>query len=193
MIKIGITGGIGSGKSTVCEVFELLGVPVYYSDEEAKKMLDSDSNVKKSVLALFGNDVLNEQGLLDKKKISAIVFKDKNKLEQLNTIIHPVVAMHFENWVKQHSIKKYILKEAAILFESNAYKQVDKVISVLAPKELRIQRTLQRDKISHEQVEERMKTQMSDEEKIKRSQFVIHNDEQQLLIPQVLRIHEQFK
>ena len=192
MIKIGITGGIGSGKSTVCKAFELLGVPVYYSDEEAKKILETDTIIIKSVLKLFGNEVLNDQQVLDRKKIAAIVFKDKQKLDQLNAIIHPAVALHFENWLKQYSSCNYILKETAILFESGAYKQVDKVIAIVAPIELRISRAIQRDKISREQVEQRMKAQISDEEKIKRSQFVIHNDEQQLVIPQVIAIHEQF-
>jgi dephospho-CoA kinase len=190
MIKIGITGGIGSGKSTVCAVFELLAIPVYYADDEAKKILDADA-VRKSIIAVFGNDVLNGKGAVDRKKISSIVFNDKKKLEQLNSIIHPAVADHFTNWLKQHSSYKYIVKEAAILFESNAYKQVDQVITVVAPTELRIKRTMQRDAISKEQVEQRMNYQMSDEEKIKRSQFVIHNDEEQLLIPQILLIHEQ--
>ncbi len=191
MIKIGITGGIGSGKSTACAIFELLDVPVYYADDEAKKILEIDQTVKKSVIKLFGRDILNEQERLDRKKISAIVFKDDKKLEQLNSIIHPAIAMHFTNWLKEYSSHKYILKEAAILFESDAYKQVDKAIVVVAPLELRIKRAMQRDNISPEQVKERMKYQISDEEKIKRSQFVIHNDEQQLLIPQVIAIHEQ--
>lgn len=190
MIKIGITGGIGSGKSTVCSVFELLAVPVYYADDEAKKMLDA-TDVRKSIITVFGNEVLNEKGGMDRKKISSIVFNDKKKLEQLNAIIHPAVANHFTNWLKQYSSNKYIVKEAAILFESNAYKQVDQVITVVAPTELRIKRAIERDAISKEQVEQRMNYQMSDEEKIKRSQFVIHNDEKQLLIPQILQIHEQ--
>lgn len=191
MIKIGITGGIGSGKSIVCEIFELLGVPVYNADTEAKKMLNNDPAVRKSVLDIFGNEVLDENGAMDRKKISAIVFKDKKKLEQLNSIIHPAVALDFSNWLKQHSSHKYIVKEAAILFESDAYKQVDKAITVVAPVELRIKRVMQRDAISFEQVEQRMKYQMSDEEKIKRSSYIIHNDETQLLIPQVIAIHEQ--
>lgn len=191
MIKIGITGGIGSGKSLVCEIFELLGVPVYYADAEAKKMLNNDPAIKKNVLAFFGNEVLNGDGSMDRKKISSIVFKDPKKLEQLNSIIHPAVALHFSNWLKQYPSHKYIVKEAAILFESDAYKQVDKAIAVVSPVELRIKRVMQRDAISREQVEQRMKYQMSDEEKIKRSSYIIHNDEEQLIIPQVIAIHDQ--
>jgi dephospho-CoA kinase len=190
MIRLGITGGIGSGKSTICAIFELLGVPVYYADEEAKKILD-EAAVKKKVIAVLGNEVLNAQGLMDRKKISSIVFDDKIKLEQLNAIIHPAVADHFANWLKQQASHKYIVKEAAIMFESDAYRQVDKVIVVVAPAELRINRVMQRDAISRDQVEQRMKYQMSDKEKTERSQFVIYNDEKQLVIPQVIAIHEQ--
>ncbi len=191
MIKVGITGGIGSGKTTVCKVFELLGVPVYNADDEAKQILDSNEEVKEKILNIFGIELLNDKGKIDKKKLASFVFNNKEKLEKLNFLVHPAVRQHFENWLKQHSAKKYILKEAAILFESGAYKLVDKVIMVTAPLELKINRTMQRDKISREQVEQRINNQLSDEEKIKRSQFVIHNDEMQLLIPQILNIHRQ--
>ena len=191
MIKIGITGGIGSGKTTVCKIFELLDIPVYYADDEAKHLLDSDNKVKLSIVNTFGNEVLNDKGKIDKKKLASFVFNNKEKLEKLNSIVHPAVRAHFENWLKQYSSQKYILKEAAILFESGVYKLVDKVITVTAPLELKINRTMQRDKITREQVELRISNQISDEEKIERSQFVIHNDEQQLLIPQILHIHDQ--
>ncbi|HEY0030911.1 MAG TPA: dephospho-CoA kinase [Bacteroidia bacterium] len=187
MLKIGITGGIGSGKSTVCRVFELLGIPVYYADTESKKLL-SDAIVKAAILKLFGNSVLDEQKNIDRRKIAAQVFNDTAALENLNAILHPAVGIHFENWLKkQHS--PYVIKEAAILFESGAYKQVDQVIAVTAPLELKLKRTINRDKVSREEVLQRMNHQMSDEEKIKRSQFVINNDEKELLIPQVLEIH----
>ncbi|MCE9538962.1 MAG: dephospho-CoA kinase [Bacteroidetes bacterium] len=191
MIKIGITGGIGSGKTTVCKVFELLGVPVYYADSEAKQILDSNLEVKKSIINTFGNDVLNEVEKIDKKKLASMVFNNKENLEKLNSIVHPAVREHFENWLLQHSTQKYILKEAAILFESGSYKLVDKVIAVVAPLELKISRTMQRDKVNQVEVELRISNQLNDDEKIKRSQFVIHNDEQQLLIPQILNIHGQ--
>jgi len=191
MIKVGITGGIGSGKTTVCKVFELLGIAVYYSDNESKQLLDSNAEVKESIVKTFGSGVLNDSGIIDKKKLAALVFNNKEKLEKLNSVVHPAVGTHFENWLLQHSSQKYILKEAAILFESNAYKLVDKIITVTAPLELKISRAMHRDKISREQVEQRMKNQISDEEKVKRSQFAIYNDEQQLLIPQILNIHYQ--
>jgi len=191
MIKVGITGGIGSGKTTVCKIFELLGVPVYYADDEAKKFLDSNDEVKTGILKFFGSEVLNPEGEIDKKKLASLVFNNKEQLEKLNSIVHPAVRVNFEKWLKQHSSKKYILEEAAILFESGAYKLMDKVIVVIAPIDLKLNRAMKRDKISKEEVEQRISNQISDEEKIKRSQFVIHNDEKQLMIPQILNIHEQ--
>ncbi len=189
MIKVGITGGIGSGKTIICKVFELLDAPVYYSDEEAKNLL-TDPAVYQLIVNTFGNVILNESGSIDRKKMAGIVFNDKEKLTKLNNIIHPAVAKHFEQWVKKHSASPYILKEAAILFESGANKQVDQVITVTAPSEIKIARVMQRDNISREQVEERIKHQMSDEEKIKLSQYLIVNDEKEMLIPQVLEIHQ---
>lgn len=191
MIKVGITGGIGSGKTTVCKVFELLDVPVYYADIEAKQILDSNLEVKKNIINTFGNSILNDEEKIDKKKLASLVFNNKENLEKLNFIVHPAVREHFENWLQQHSTQKYILKEAAILFESGSYKLVDKVIAVVAPLELKISRTMQRDKVTKAEVELRISNQLNDDEKIKRSQFVIHNDEQQLLIPQILSIHDQ--
>ena len=191
MLKIGITGGIGSGKSTVCRVFELLDIPVYYADYEAKKLLDSNEDVKKNILKAFGSEVLSDSGSVDKKKLASLVFNDKAKLEKLNSIVHPAVNEHFIDWQKKYSSQKYILKEAAILFESGAYKFMDKVIAVIAPLELKINRAMQRDKITREQVMQRMGNQMKEEEIIKRSQFIINNDEQQLLIPQIISLHKQ--
>jgi dephospho-CoA kinase len=191
MLKVGITGGIGSGKTTVCKVFELLGIPVYYADDEAKNILDTNAEVKNKIIQYFGNEVLNDSGLIDRKKLAAFVFNDKTKLNYLNSIVHPAVGLHFENWLEKNSNSNYILKEAAILFESGAYKAVDKVIAVVAPIELKIQRVMQRDKTTSEQVEQRINNQLSDDEKIKRAQYVIYNDEKQLLLPQILTIHQQ--
>ncbi len=190
MLKLGITGGIGSGKTTVCRLFELLGIPVYYADDESKKLLEEDQLVKEQVIKTFSDSILNDLGTIDRKKLAAIVFNNKEQLEKLNAILHPAVGQHFENWLKKQNAV-YILKEAAILFESGAYKQVDKVLTVVAPLELKIQRTMKRDGVSREVVEKRIELQMSDEEKIKRSDFVITNNEQELLIPQVLSLHKQ--
>ncbi len=190
MINVGITGGIGSGKSTVCKIFETLGVPVYYSDYEARVLSDTHPDIVAGVKKLFGDDIY-VSGKMDRKSVGEIVFKDKEKLEALNKIIHPVVASHFESWKNRHNHYPYILKEAAILFESGAYKQVDKIITVSAPKELRISRVVKRDGISREEVLTRISNQMEDEEKIKKSDYVIKCNDIDLVIPQVVRIHQE--
>lgn len=191
MKKVGITGGIGSGKTTVCKVFELLGVPVFYADDESKKLLFNDADIKRKILEAFGDAVLSASGFVDRKLLSSVVFNNKEKLEQLNAILHPAVGHRFEQWVEENKQHPYILKEAAILFESGAYKQVDMVITVTAPVSLKIQRAMKRDNITIEQVEQRILNQMSDEDKMARSQFVVHNDEHHLLIPQILKIHSE--
>lgn len=191
MIKVGITGGIGSGKTTVCKVFELLGVPVYYADLEAKNILDNDRIVFDSIVELFGKEVLNSLSKIDRKRLASFVFNDKKRLDQLNAIVHPAVLKHFDSWSELNSLSPYILKEAAILFESGSYKNLNKIITVSSSIETRINRVVQRDKVSREEVEKRILNQMADEEKIKLSQFVIMNDEQQLIIPQILKIHNE--
>jgi dephospho-CoA kinase len=193
MLKVGITGGIGSGKTTVCKLFELLDVPVYYADDASKKLLVSDPEIKKSILSVFGECVLDEQQSISRKKVAALVFGNEAELKKLNAILHPAVAMHFDSWLKEHTDKSYILKEAAILFESGAYRQMDKIITVVAPEELRIARVLKRDAVSKEEIQRRMHAQLSDEERIKRSDYVIVNDEEQLMIPQVMKLHEMFR
>ncbi|MBL7887986.1 MAG: dephospho-CoA kinase [Bacteroidia bacterium] len=190
MIKVGITGGIGSGKTTVCKLFELLGVPVYYSDTEAKKLLDEDEVVKQQIVDLFGHDVIDESGRVDRKKMAALVFNNKERLEQLNTVVHPAVAQHFEAWYKKQTAV-FVLKEAAILFESGAHKQVDKVIVVSAPLDLKVERVMKRDKVAAEEVLKRINSQMVDEEKVKLADHVIYNDEKELLIPQVIAVYQQ--
>ena len=190
MIKVGITGGIGSGKTTVCRVFELFGIPVFYADEESKKILDEDTIAKEKIIKTFGDEIVNESGMIDRKKLAVLVFNNKIRLELLNSVLHPAVGRKFEEWAIKHQDNKYVLKEAAILFESGAYKQVDKTITVASPMELRINRSLNRDGITLEQIQNRMKYQMSDKDKIKQSQFVIYNDEEQLLIPQIIKIHQ---
>ncbi len=190
MIKVGITGGIGSGKTTVCKLFELLGIAVYYSDDEAKKILDGDSTVKSELLKLLGPTILNEFEEIDRKKTASIVFSDTTKLASLNAIVHPAVARHFDECCKNQS-SPYILKEAAILFESGANKQVDKTILVTAPLQLKLSRVMARDKTTETEVLKRMANQLPDEEKIKLSDFFIQNNEEDLLIPQVLLVHHQ--
>ena len=191
MIKVGITGGIGSGKTTVCKVFQILGVPIYFADIRAKVILDTNEEVKLKIINCFGNELLSDSGFVDRIKLAAFVFNSKEKLEKLNAILHPLVQIDFENWLKQHATYNYILKEAAILFESGSFKNLDSIITVIAPLDLRISRVMFRDDISKSQIESRIDKQISDEEKIKRSQFVIYNNEEEFLIPQILKIHKQ--
>jgi dephospho-CoA kinase len=193
MLKIGITGGIGSGKTTVCRIFELLGISIYYADEASKKLLVTDPEIKKEIVAVFGEEVLDDQQFISRKKVAARVFGNESELKKLNAIMHPAVALHFESWLKDQAGKPYILKEAAILFESGAYKQMDKIITVSAPEELRIARVLNRDVVTKEEVQRRISAQLSEEERIKRSDYVIVNDEEQLVIPQVMKLHQLFR
>lgn len=190
MIKVGVTGGIGSGKSTVCKVFELLGVPVYYADAESQILLQTNQEIQLAIIKLFGNDILSLEGVIDRKKIADVVFNDSQKLKNLNAIMHPAVFNHFENWVKKQ-VSPYVIKEAAILFESGADKQLNKIITVTCPMNIRIDRVVKRDRITYQSVEQRILNQWSDEDKVKHSQFVINNDEHNLIIPQILSINHQ--
>ncbi|MBL7892680.1 MAG: dephospho-CoA kinase [Bacteroidia bacterium] len=189
MLRIGITGGIGSGKTLVCRIFEQLGVPVYYADTAATEIFYR-KDIQQQIIKVFGGKLIDDKGFIDRKQLSALVFNDKSLLEKLNAIIHPAVALDVEDWSRKNAHAKYVLKEAAILFESGTNKGLDKVITVTAPVDLKIARVIKREVWSREEVEKRMQNQWSDEEKIKRSDFVIYNDEQHLVIPQVLAIHE---
>lgn len=171
---IGLTGGIGSGKSTVAKYLISKGISVYIADEEAKKIMNS-VDVITEIKKLFGIEVISDEGNIDRKKLAKIVFDDKDKLTKLNNVIHPKVKKHFKEWLHQHSKEKFIVKEVAILFETNGNLECDKVILVTAPKEIRINRVVKRDKISEKEVLARMKHQLSEEEKIMKSDFIIHN------------------
>lgn len=188
MKTVGITGGIGSGKTTVCKIFELLQVPVYYADEQARSITDSDLDVVSKIQKLFGNDVY-ESNRLNRPKVAAIVFSNPEMLQQLNAIVHPAVDASFCKWKNQHQNVPYIIKEAAILFESGMFASIDYLVTVSAPVELRIARIIKRDRMLREQVLDRMKNQWPDEKKIALSHQTIYCDEQQLVIPQVLNLH----
>ncbi len=188
MIKIGITGGIGSGKTTVCKIFQVMGVPVYCADIEARKLTDTHPDIIKPIKGLFGNDIY-EGGLLNRKRVASIVFNEKEKLTRLNQIIHPVVNLHFVQWLDENKNFPIVVKEAAILFESGGDKDMDKVISVCAPIDLRIQRVMERDGLTVEQVRNRINNQMSEEERISKSDFVIRCNDIDLVIPQVLSLY----
>lgn len=184
---IGLTGGIGSGKTTVAKVFKTFNIPVYNSDIEAKKLMNSSSEIKKQLISEFGRKVyLNNS--LNKKYLANIIFNDKNKLKIINSIVHPVVKQHFKEWAS-HKISPYTIKENAILFESGMYKDVDFIITVTSPIELRIGRVINRDNSTYEEVNSRIKSQISDQDKINKSDFVIFNDNKQLILPQIIEIH----
>lgn len=170
---IGLTGGIGSGKTTVANYFEQQNIPVYVADDEARKITNS-KNVLKKIVAVFGDEVL-EHNLLNRKKMGEIVFNDKDKLNQLNAIIHPEVKKHFKKWLKSKIDYQYIIKESAILFESKTNLDCDLIILVTAPLELRIERTMKRDNCNRESVLQRIKNQISEEEKAQKSDFIINN------------------
>jgi len=171
---IGLTGGIGSGKTTIANYFAEKGIPVYIADDEARKITESP-DILQSIRTVFGDEVFNNEKL-DRVKVSQIVFNDTNKLKHLNEIIHPAVKKHFKNWILQNSNFDFIVYETAILFESGSYKQCDVVISVIAPIETRIKRVMIRDSVSREQVLNRIKNQLSDEDLIKKSDFIIENN-----------------
>ncbi|NQY67982.1 MAG: dephospho-CoA kinase [Flavobacteriales bacterium] len=189
-LKVGITGGIGSGKSFVCEVFENMGVPIFYADNEAKKINENHPDAITGLKRICGEEIF-EDGVLNKKKLGNIIFSDANILAEVNGLIHPLVKREFLNWAETHSDKSYVIEEAAILFESGASELMDIVITVTSPLELKIERVIARDSISRELVEERIKNQIEDEERISRSDFVINNDDSEMLLPQIVKIHEE--
>lgn len=190
MLKVGLTGGIGSGKTTVAKIFEVLGIPVYYADEEAKQLMNTHPLLIKEIKGLLGNDAYRD-GMLNRAFISEKVFNDKEKLQKLNAIVHPFTIEHGKKWMnEQHA--PYAIKEAALIFESGIQGEFDKVIGVFAPNALRIQRAMKRDGISYEQVMERIQHQIDDDIKIKLCDDVIINDEQKMLVPQVLALHEKY-
>ena len=188
MLTIGLTGGIGSGKSTVAKIFETLGIPVFNSDIEAKKLLLFNDEVKKLVKAKFESAFENNQ--LNKTKLAQLVFNDKTALNQLNQIIHPEVKKVFLQWVEANKTAPFVVKEAAILIETELHKELDKLILLTAPTSLRIQRVIARDEIAEQEVIERMNNQLSDEKKIPFADFVIQNDDKTLVVPQVIKIYD---
>jgi dephospho-CoA kinase len=171
---IGLTGGIGSGKTTIANYFMKSGVPVYIADDEARKIMQSDEIIEE-IKKTFGIDIF-ENGILNREKLAQIVFGDPEKLKLLNAIIHPAVKKHFRNWILDHKNAPFIIYEAAILFESGSYKDCDKIISVTAPMESRIQRVIHRDNSSREQVLKRINAQWNDDQRIAKSDYVIEND-----------------
>ncbi len=188
MLKVGLTGGIGSGKTTVAKIFQMLGIPVFDADSNAKQIMNTNKIIKKELIAAFGKSIFNDDEL-DRKKLAAIVFNDKQKLKLLNSIVHPETIKASEDWVKQqHS--KYVIKEAALLFESGSNKELDLVIGVIAPKEIRIERVIARDNTSKKEAELRITKQNDEEITKKLCDYSIINDDEHLVIPQVLELHQ---
>ena len=190
MKRIGLTGNIGSGKSTVARIFEILGVPVYHADLQAREILES-GKVVEQINNLFGKEVIKSQQQVDRKALAAIVFNDKSKLETLNNLIHPLVEYDFAEWCNLHKESVYILHEAAILFESGFDRLFDANILVTAPEALCISRVMARDSITTEMVMDRIQNQWSQNKKQKLAQYEVINDEVVMLIPQVLAIHRE--
>ena len=191
MLKIGITGGIGSGKSTISKIFELLGIPVYYADDRAKDIMVRDAELIAQIKTHFGNDIYDPNGALNRKLLGSIVFNDKEKLSLLNSLVHPATIRDADRWALEQQ-SPYVLKEAALLFESESFHHLDKIIGVYAPQVLRIQRVMKRDNVTREEVLARMHKQIDEAIKMKLSDYVVYNDEQHMVIPQVLVLHEQF-
>jgi dephospho-CoA kinase len=188
MLRIGLTGGIGSGKSTVAKVFETLGIPVFYADDAAKKLMNENIELKEKIISAFGEDSYSSNAL-NRPYISNIVFNNPAKLELLNSIVHPATIADAEQWM-QRQTSAYAIKEAALIFESGAEKWLDKVIGVYTPQALRIKRVMQRDGIAETAVLARMNKQMDEDKKMSLCNYIIYNDEQELLIPQILKLHE---
>ena len=192
MLKIGITGNIGSGKTTVSKIFEILNVPVFYADDAAKKVMVEDPILIDALKTEFGSEAYFDDGSLNRKHIAGIVFNNETELAKLNAIVHPAVFRAFDSWVAGVKNALYVMKEAALLFESSSYEMCDKTIMVTAPLELRINRVMERDNLSRAEAESRNARQFSEEKKIQLADFVIRNDDTELVIPQVLELHGKF-
>jgi dephospho-CoA kinase len=189
MLKVGLTGGIGSGKSTVAKVFEVLGIPVYYADDEAKRLMNEDETLRQQLIKNFGKETYVDDKL-NRSHVAALVFNNKEKLELLNSLVHPVTIADAVQWFSKQSAP-YVIKEAALLFESGTAEGLDFIIGVTAPETLRIKRVMDRDGVSAEEVKRRINNQIQEHIKMRLCDFVLHNNEQELLMSQVLKIHNE--
>lgn len=192
--QVGLTGGIGAGKSVIGRIFALLGCPLYDADSRAKYVMTTDGILMSNIRKEFGELSFNPDGSLNRPYLSDLVFRNPGQLEKLNGLVHPRVAADYEDWVAKHAHHDYVIKEAALLFESGSYKLLDYVVLVVAPEPLRIDRAVKRDTgRTADQVRSIMRQQWPDDEKIKLADSVVRNDESELVIPQVLRLHEKFR
>src|SRR5450759_2306973 len=186
--KLGITGGIGSGKTSVCKVFDVLGIPVFSADREAREIMEKEGVIRSKLNSITGKD-LYISGSLNRIELAAIIFNDSAILEKVNSLVHPAVLDYFRKWTMDQ-IAPYVIMEAAILFESGASEVVDRVATVVTPVEQRMERVIRRNKLSREQVERRIKNQMDDETRIELSDYIIYNSENDMIIPVILNIHD---
>ena len=191
MIKVGITGGIGTGKTLITKVFEIFGIPVYHADDRAKWLIQNDQKLITQIAERFGKNLYDPALKLDRKKLASIVFQDKEALRDLNQLVHPIVFHDHKSWINDHLNYSYTIKEAAILIESGGYEFVDKIIVVDAPQSLRINRVCRRDQVSISQVQDRIKNQMDQEERKKHADFIIQNDGSSSLLAQCSKIHQE--
>jgi len=190
-LRIGITGGMGAGKSTVCQIFERIGVPIYNADIKAKWLMNNNLDLKKAIKESFGWDAYTRKDDLNRDYLAKIVFNNPEKLEILNGLVHPAVKTDYEQWTIEHREQPYSLKEAALLFESESYKSLHKVIVVTCPIEMRIERIMKRDHVKREDILKRIQNQTTDKQRLSMADYVIYNDGVRSLIEQSLKIHDQ--
>ncbi len=189
-LSVGLTGTIGSGKSTVGKVFETLGIPIYEADEIAKSFYGL-SEVKNKIIRIFGADIYENEESIDRRKLASVVFSDSEKLQLLENVVHPLVRHHYLNWLQRNENSPYGIHISAVLFKKTFYNLFDKTIVVVADEDKRLQRVLKRDQVSEVHIKNRMKNQMSGQEMVQQSDSIIHNNDSDLIIPQVLRIHHE--
>lgn len=187
--RLGITGGIGSGKSTVCKVFNILGIPVFSADYEARIIMDNDQDIKRRINELSGRDMYLK-GMLDRAEFAGMIFNNKELINKVNSIVHPVVFERFNTWTDEQS-SQYVIMEAAILFESGASELVDSILTVVTPLEERIQRLLRGDKLTRDQIMDRIHNQIDDDTRMRNSDYVIFNSENDMIIPAILKVHKE--
>jgi len=186
--RLGVTGGIGSGKTTVCRIFRVLGVPVFVADVEARRIMNNDPSVRQEINGITGKD-LYTTGELDRKELARLIFNRPELLQRVNAVVHPAVLRIFDDWASKQEVP-YVIMEAAILFEAKADMFVDRVASISAPVEERIGRVMGRNELSREEVMERIKNQLEDDEREEQSYYVINNADNEMIIPEILKIHE---
>ncbi|PTN07779.1 dephospho-CoA kinase [Mangrovibacterium marinum] len=192
MIKVGVTGGIGSGKSTICHFFRTIGIPVFEADTEAKKLINNSETIRYQLKALFGPEIYLPNQSIDRKKLASLIFNSPSLLQKVNGVVHPEVRNYFFQWCEQQT-SAYIIHEAAIMFESGFYEMMDYTLLVTAPEEMRIQRVIKRENTDAQSVRARMEKQWTDEQKAALADFIIQNDGTKLVVPQLIELDKKFR